>query len=210
MNSYVLASLGTGVVFGLSAGLSPGPLLTLVISHSMRYGVKEGLKASFAPIVSDLPIILLTIFILGRFSGMDTFLGIISLTGGLFVLYLAYESILSKSLDHHPRESAPKSLFKGVVVNALNPHPYLFWITVGTPFMIKAWMKIPMAAIGFIAGFYTFLVGSKIAVAVVSGKSRRILQGKIYIFLMRILGVLLLFFALILFRDGFKSLGIIT
>jgi threonine/homoserine/homoserine lactone efflux protein len=184
--------------------------LTLVISQTLRHGVKEGVKVALAPIVTDFPIILISVLILAKFSGTDTFLGIISLTGGLFVLYLAYESIRSKSFDPNLQKSAPKSLSKGAVVNALNPHPYIFWITVGTPFMIRAWKYSPMAAVGFISGFYIFLVGSKITVAVVSGKSKRFLQGNIYTFLMRILGVLLFIFALILLKDGLNSIGLIS
>ena len=38
--------------------------------------------------------------------------------------------------------------------------------------------------------------------AVVAGKSRRLLSGKAYAWVMRILGALLLVFAVLFFRDG--------
>jgi threonine/homoserine/homoserine lactone efflux protein len=209
MNSYVLASLGTGVVFGLSAGLSPGPLLALVISHTLRHGVKEGVKVSFAPLVTDSPIILLSVLILVKLSNADNFLGVISLLGGSFVLYLAYESLRSKSIDPNLHESAPKSLAKGAIVNFLSPYPYLFWMTVGAPFMIKAWDNNTLAGIVFVAGFYIFLVVSKMTVAIVTGKSKQLLQGRVYVFIMRLLGIVLLYFALLLFKDGLNSLGFI-
>jgi threonine/homoserine/homoserine lactone efflux protein len=38
--------LTAGIVLGLSAGFSPGPLTAFVISQALRYGVKEGLKVS--------------------------------------------------------------------------------------------------------------------------------------------------------------------
>ena len=209
MNSYVLTSLGTGVLFGLYAGLSPGPLLALVISHTLRHGVKEGVRVSFAPLVTDSPIILLSVLILVKLSSLDYFLAVISFLGGLFVLYLAYDSLRSKSISPHLQESAPKSLAKGAMVNLLNPHPYLFWMTVGAPFMIRAWRNNPMAGIGFLAGFYIFLVVAKMTVAIVTGKSKQLLQGRLYAFIMRILGIVLLFFALLLFKEGLKSLGFI-
>jgi hypothetical protein len=43
----------------------------------------------------------------------------------------------------------------------------------------------------------------------VVGRSRAFLKGPVYIGLMRILGVLLLFFSIMLFRDGLRLLGII-
>jgi threonine/homoserine/homoserine lactone efflux protein len=55
-----------GIILGLSAGFAPGPLLTLVISESLQHGVRSGIKVALAPIISDLPIILLTLFIASK------------------------------------------------------------------------------------------------------------------------------------------------
>ena len=99
------------------------------------------------------------------------------------------------------------SLRKGILVNALSPHPYLFWFTVGTPTTMKALMHGPGSAFSFIVSFYGMLVGSKMLLAILTGKSRAFLQGKAYIMVMRFLGVILLLFALVLFRDGFQLFG---
>jgi threonine/homoserine/homoserine lactone efflux protein len=39
----------TAVVFGLSAGLSPGPLLTLVIAETLKRGIAAGIRIAVAP-----------------------------------------------------------------------------------------------------------------------------------------------------------------
>jgi hypothetical protein len=52
-------------------------------------------------------------------------------------------------------------------------------------------------------------VGSKILLALVVERSRSFLQGAVYIWAMRTLGALLLFFSLILFRDGLRLIGVI-
>ena len=39
-------SLLFGIVFGLAAGLSPGPLITLVVSETLKNGKKEGIKVA--------------------------------------------------------------------------------------------------------------------------------------------------------------------
>jgi len=51
-------ALLTGAALGLSAGLSPGPLLALVIVQTLTYSVREGVKVAAAPLVTDLPIVL--------------------------------------------------------------------------------------------------------------------------------------------------------
>src|SRR5512137_1069013 len=95
MTSY----LTIGIILGLSAGFTPGPLMTLVISETMRHGVGAGIRVSLAPIVTDLPIILLTFLILERLSSFHHILGIISIAGGFFLLFLGYEGIRAKGVD---------------------------------------------------------------------------------------------------------------
>jgi threonine/homoserine/homoserine lactone efflux protein len=47
----------TGIVLGLSAGLSPGPLMTLVVAESLKGGASAGIRIALAPLVTDAPII---------------------------------------------------------------------------------------------------------------------------------------------------------
>jgi len=65
----MLNFLGIGLILGLSAGFAPGPLLTLVISETLQHDLKAGVKVALAPIITDLPIIIFTLFILdiGKF-----------------------------------------------------------------------------------------------------------------------------------------------
>ncbi|MCD6225405.1 MAG: hypothetical protein J7K32_07820 [Deltaproteobacteria bacterium] len=58
----MLTFLTAGTILGLSAGLIPGPLLTLVISETLRHNIKAGIKIAVAPLLTDLPIIGLTFF----------------------------------------------------------------------------------------------------------------------------------------------------
>lgn len=201
--------LTAGIVLGLSAGFSPGPLLTLVIAQTLRHGVREGAKVALAPLVTDLPIILLCTFVLTRLANFKPVLGAVSLVGGVFVLYLAWEGVRTVSLDTDLPVAAPQSLGKGALVNALSPYPYLFWLTVGAPTILKGWGTGPAAAGAFVAGFLGSLVGAKVIVAVAAGRSRQLLRGRAYGYLMRLLGVLLLAFAALLLKDGLALLGVL-
>ena len=198
-----------GTVLGLSAGFAPGPLLTLLISETLQHDIKSGVKVALAPIITDLPIIILTLFVLSKLSNFHNILGVISIAGGFFILSMGYESLCTKGLELSFREAEPKSLTKGVLANALNPHPYLFWFSVGAPTMTKAMSVNIIAPLTFIISFYTFLVGSKILLAILIGKSKSFLSGKVYMYTMRFLGVILGVLAFVLFYDGLKLLNII-
>ena len=199
-----------GSILGVSAGFAPGPLLVLVISETLQGDVKSGIKVALAPIITDLPIIILTLFILEELSDFHRILGMVSLAGSCFILYMGLKSIMTKGVRLNPQEINAAPLRKGILANALSPHPYLFWVSVGAPMMTRAVQVNIIVSLAFIFSFYTFLVGSKILLAVVVGKSKSFLLGNIYIYTMRFLGLVLCVLAFVLFRDGLKLLGIYT
>ena len=205
----MLSFLITGTILGLSAGFAPGPLLALVISETMEHGAGAGVKVALAPILTDLPIIFITVFILAKLSDFHSVLGVISIIGALFILYMGIENIRIKGIDLDINKSAPRSFQKGIIVNALSPHPYLFWFSVGGPITMKAMDQNLLAAISFIGSFYVLLLGTKIVLAILIGKSRTLLMGKRYIFTMRLLGIILILLAGFLFRDGLHLLDIL-
>jgi len=202
----VITFLSTGVALGVYAGFSPGPLLALVISQTIKYGSKEGVKVAFAPIITDFPIILVSTLLLIRLSNYKWILGIVSILGGVFLVYLAYGSIRTRGVEVNIDEEVPYSFMKGAIVNALNPHPYLFWITIGAPTIIKALAGSYIAPVLFVGSFFGCLVGSKVLLAAIAGKSRHFLTGRSYIYIMRVLGIVLLVFAFVLFRDALRLL----
>jgi threonine/homoserine/homoserine lactone efflux protein len=198
----MLHFLTIGIILGLSAGFAPGPLLALVISESLQHGLKSGVKVALAPVITDLPIILSALCIISGLADFRNGLGLISWAGGLFLLYTGYKSLRTKAVAVPIQNGPSRSLLKGAVANILNPHPYLFWISVGAPTMSKALQVEMLALPAFIGGFYLSLVGSKIMLALAVSKYRSFLAGKVYLYTLRFLGLLLCAFAVILFREG--------
>jgi len=205
----MLSFIALGTVLGLSAGFAPGPLLTLVISETLQHDVKSGIKVALAPIITDLPIIAATLYLAKQLSSFDNILGIISLIGGSVILYMGYTALINRGVKLNLDQAPPKSLSKGMLVNVLSPHPYLFWLTVGATIISNA-MEISITTVAvFLCSFYLLLVGSKIVMAILVGKSKTFLSGNGYIYIMRSLGVALSVFALIMFYDGLKLLQLI-
>ena len=203
----MLEFLSAGIILGLAAGFAPGPLLVLVISETLRHGIRAGLKVSIAPLVTDVPIILFSLLLLNRLAGYRPVLGCISILGGLFILYLAYESLKTRGVELNLSAVKASSFKKGVVTNALNPHPYIFYMTVGTPIIYRSIQHNILATLSFVGSFLVLLVGSKVVLAMVVERSRSFLKGRLYIWVMRVLGVLLIIFSMVLLRDGLELLG---
>lgn len=212
LKSFMIESLPfliSGVLFGSAAGISPGPLLTLVISETLTHNKKAGIIIASVPILTDMPVVFFSVFILTKLSHFSLILGIISIAGALFIAYLAYESIIIKGIELNLKKVKAYSLRKGIITNVLNPHPYLFWITVGAPTIVKGYRVNLLSVVFFIVGFYLFLVGSKIMIALVVEKYKTFLKGDTYVYLIRTLGFVLLVFSVLFFKEGLNLLGII-
>lgn len=199
----------SGVTFGLSAGLSPGPLLTLVISETLKHGTRAGIKVAVAPLLTDLPIVGISVLLLSHLADAEPVLGVISLVGAVALAWLGFESVLFKGVVVENSRLKPKSVQKGLVANFLNPSPYLFWLSIGGPLMIKAFDKGMMPVLWFVGSFYLFLVGTKVILAVIVGNSRKFLKSTGYIYTVRVLGIILFGFMVMFLRDGLKFLGVI-
>jgi len=206
MTDYLLIGLGLGI----SSGFAPGPLLALVVAETLRYGLRAGLKVALAPLVSDLPVILLALLIARELYEVSWGLGMIALVGGVFILTTGIATLRRNVPVGDPGKTvSTHSLLKGVAANLLNPHPYLFWIGVGVPIMSKALSFGVTTLAVFIICFYLGLLGAMISITAIVSRSGSFLEGAIYRGLLRLIGVLLCLFAMKLFYDGLKLLGLI-
>ncbi len=205
MTAAVLA----GLLFGLSAGLAPGPLLVLTLAQTLRHGTLEGVKVALSPLLTDAPIIAVVLLGLQTLTALDWVLGVIGLVGGAYVLYLSHQTWQLGPPDPTWDDGLPVSLRRGILVNALSPHPYLFWTTVGGPLVLQSahndrdWG----AAAAFIACFYLCLVGVKVLLALGVGRFRRFLGGPSYRLLMALMSLSLAGYAGMLVFDAMLLLA---
>jgi threonine/homoserine/homoserine lactone efflux protein len=205
----MLTALTSGLLLGLSCGLAPGPLLALVLAQSLRHGPREGCKVALTPLLTDAPIIGVALALAAELTELRPWLGLVSLAGGAFVLYLAWDALRPVGQAATVAAEQPRSWGKGILTNLLSPHPWLFWLTVGAATLANALAQGWPAAAAFLGGFYLLLVGSKVCVAVLVARSRHLLAGRTYRVVMRVLAFLLGLFALLLFREGLRHLAVI-
>lgn len=142
----VIPIMATAVVLGTTSGLSPGPLLTLVVAESFQRGFRSGAAVAIAPLITDAPIVLLMVLLANSLSSMNYVIGILYLAGSAYLAYLSVEIFQIKGMEVDTTSGVRVSFMKGVVANLLNPAPYIFWLTVGAPLLLQAkeisWMVV--------------------------------------------------------------------
>lgn len=154
-------SIIAGAGLGVFASISPGALQAYLLQQTIQHGWRRALPAVFAPLLSDIAIILLVLFILSRFSA--SWLRIIQAVGGCFLLYLAleaYRTLRKRSLLAPPiPPAAPQTFLKAVMANGLTPGPYFFWSVIAGPLLLRIWAVSPAEGIGFLLVYYLALIG---------------------------------------------------
>ena len=202
----VFPLISAACVLGATSGLSPGPLLTLVVAESFRRGFRSGAAVAVAPLLTDAPVILLMILLARILSSMDSVIGGLYLAGACYLAYLSIEQFRFKGLEIDKVSNAAVSFRKGVIVNLLNPAPYVFWLTIGAPLLAQAREISWTVVAAFLAAFYGLLVGMKLLLAVLIGKNRHLLKGRYYKAVMRGMGIVLLLFAAIFIKNGIEKI----
>ena len=124
-------------------------------------------------------------------------------------MYSGIKSVKIKQKSAEFNLNKKDGLKRGIIVNFVNPHPYIFWLSIGDPIIFKSLSIHFLATILFIIGFYSFLVGSKVIVALIVERSKYFINSKYYFFIIRILGIAQIIFGLTFIKVGLNSLDII-
>jgi len=131
----MLEYVALGIGFAFSAGVQPGPLQAFLLSRVAATGWKRTLPASLSPLLSDIPIALVVLLVLGRLPEVGQL--VLRAAGGLLLIYLAWSTIRQLNRTSAPsaeaRHSAPRTFLQAALVNVLNPNPYLGWALVLGP-----------------------------------------------------------------------------
>jgi len=154
MIPYIVLAAG----FGFGARIQPGPLMAFLLSRVTAAGWRRTLPACIAPVLSDGPIAALALLVLGQMPA--TLQEVLRAAGGVLLLYLAWSAFRTWRRPPAPAElpSAPKTVMQAVLVNVLNPNPYIGWMLVLGPATVSAWHEKPLYAVALVATFYTVIV----------------------------------------------------
>ena len=172
----LIAYLAQGAGLGLFAAAQPGSFQAFLISQSLKNGWRRTLPLALAPLLSDLPIIALIMLVLTRLP--ESFLRVIRIAGGLFLLYLAWSAFSAwrnYSADRaNAVENNSRSVWKAALINFLNPNVYIFWGLIGGAILAQGWQESPALPFIFLAAFYVVMVSATAAIIILFGTARRL------------------------------------
>ncbi|MDX2078942.1 MAG: LysE family translocator [bacterium] len=158
----MLAYIAQAVGFGFAAGTIPGPFTMYIISTTLTYGWRRGILVIFSPLLVDIPIILVMVFMLGQLP--DAIIRLIQIAGGSYSLWLAWATWKSvqKGVTFDTQIEVPTTtrdlMLRAFLMNALSSGPYIFWGTITGPILRDALDQSLLHAGVFMASFYiTFL-----------------------------------------------------
>ncbi|MDD3776780.1 MAG: LysE family transporter [Actinomycetota bacterium] len=139
------------MVVGFSGAMVPGPMFTLTVTGVAQRGFWASFFISLGH--SILELLLVISFFLGILRYLDNplLMKVIGILGGFFLLYLGGQliySVLKKKVAIEwqtdeakplaPRFYAANFMLKGAMVSLINPYWYIWWVSIGAAFMIKA------------------------------------------------------------------------
>jgi threonine/homoserine/homoserine lactone efflux protein len=134
--SIPLAAFGLGVALGAS----PGPVQLLLFSEASRGGAGRGLRAMAGANATFGLMMLLLAAGLSSLEPGETFLRVVEVIGGAFLVFLAVDAIREgrrPQVVDDPRGGLHPSV-RGIVAVLLNPGVYVFLATTGTAVVASA------------------------------------------------------------------------
>lgn len=191
----------SGASLGFAAGTIPGTLHSFLMNQTLRYGWRRSIFIPFSPLLTDIPIILLTLGLLGQLPA--EVLSAIQVLGGAYALHLAREAWLKLrqpnplSMEEAP-SSQRKTLWQAMMVNWLNPAPYLFWGTVSAPLLLRGLEESLLVGGFYLLAFYGVFIGLMLGFLLLFHQARRfdtrIVSGLLWmsIVMLLVLGLLLM------------------
>ncbi len=167
-------ALGGGLAF--AAVVQPGPLQAFLLSRAATEGWRRTLPAALSPLLSDGPIALVTLLILGQLPPLGQLL--LRAAGGVLLLYLAWTSWrrlqTPPGVSEPELRATPRTLLEAATVNLLNPNPYLAWALVLGPAAVTAWRRNPVHTVALLVAFYVVMVVGLAAFIVLASTARRL------------------------------------
>jgi threonine/homoserine/homoserine lactone efflux protein len=200
-------ALLTGFLTGLWLSFSFGPVFFLLIQTSVQKGIRQALFFDLGVLLSDLFYIIISFFGASVILGNEHYQDIIGIVGGLILIGFGIAPFFQKiraaeissefEMPAITRKGMFGQIFKGFLVNVLNPSVLLIWFGATTVAFSAYSGSKSMVGLYFLSTLITYF-GIDIAKIYLALKLKRFLNPRILQVINRISGVLIVAFGLYL------------
>lgn len=177
---------GSAFVVALSGALMPGPLLTVTVAHSPRFGWTFGPLAIMGHAILELGLISLVFLGAGpllKSGGVQSAVGLI---GGVILLWMSWGMfVMARSGDDSDGKKeevkrGDRAVWLGVLTSISNPYWTLWWATVGLAFLTTAAKSGPLGIAVFFLGHISGDLAWYTLVSVGASRGRKMIGTPVY------------------------------
>ena len=177
---------GSAFVVALSGALMPGPLLTVTVAHSPRFGWTFGPLAILGHAILELGLISLVFLGAGpllKSAGVQSAVGLV---GGAILVWMSWGmAVMARSgggedaVEGEVRRG-DRAVWLGVLTSISNPYWTLWWATVGLAFLTTAAKSGPMGIVVFFLGHISGDLAWYTLVSVGASKGKKFVGTPMY------------------------------
>ena len=200
----------TSFLIAFSGAVMPGPLLALTIRESARHGFWAGPLLVLGHGILELSLVLAIVLGLVQFIEGDLTASVIGIGGGTVLIVMGLTTIRqgrqNPTLTLAGPASTPQNrnwIVSGILGSASNPYWFIWWIAVGTTYLL--W-SLELGAFG-VASFFSGHILADLAwytlISFIIAKGRKAINDAVYRWLLLVCG-----FALIALGGYFNLSGI--
>ena len=172
----MIETILTAGVLGFFAGGVPGPFTTVVASTALERGFGRAVKLAFIPVVTEIPALLVTVFLLKNLN--HDLLGAVGILGGVAVIYLGVRFFRRQGIEDEELDEAleDRRTFQTLAVaGLLSPAPWIFWLVAAGPLFLRAWNASWVQGLVYVAVLLSMFVGTASGIAWLASHGRRVM-----------------------------------
>jgi len=179
----VLEVLWLGLLLGVGAALSVGPIFVVIVQQAATSGFAAAFRVILGSATADLLLLVPALAFAFIVRSLDRGALWVGLVGALFLLCLAgqaaRDAVALWRRDHLPPSEGRWAFWKGVAGNLANPLTWTFWLATGTPAMLAARRAGGMAGLAlFTATWFLVASGLEAVIALAVARSRRLVGSR--------------------------------
>jgi threonine/homoserine/homoserine lactone efflux protein len=200
-------------IVGFAAVISPGPIMTSIVTQSPRRGWIVGPLISTGHAFTELVVVVLIGFGLAVILNQPLVHFLIALVGGLLLLFMGVSMLVSawRQQSNLPgfapnakNLNSRQLVLLGVITTLGNPFWYAWWITVAAGYLVQA----QALGIGAIAAFYLGHISADYAwntgVAALIGSGKRWITDNVYRAIIALCGVFFVYLGVLFVIQSFR------
>jgi threonine/homoserine/homoserine lactone efflux protein len=195
-----------GLLFGFAIGFTPGPLFVLVVRETITRGWRSGTLVSLAPLLTDVPLIIISVLLFSALTLSSSVVGAISIIGALLLCWLAWETLRTPAVSLGDVKATHHPFWKGVATNATNPHLYINYLTISSALFLRARAEGTPTLLLFASSYVLAILMAKFALVGITARMRNFVVSHAYRATLVILALALFVYALSVGWSGISAL----